>query len=277
MIKVVKSGLYTSIQDSGRFGYRSIGVPYSGFMDFKSAILANKILKNSLDSALLEITLVGPVLKFDNPTTISLTGAEFNSTLNNKLVEFYKPVNVSKGDILEINNSINGARCYLAVRGGIDSETILGSKSFYQGLTKSDILKNNDIIKFNLQEKIHQYQNYYSRFSLNSSIEVMKGPEFKLLNKTSLNSFFNQNFTIGSNNRMAYNLVETIQASINTIISSPVIPGTIQLTPAGSIIILHRDCQTNGGYPRIFQLTKQSLDNLSQLKSGEKIKFKLIS
>jgi len=277
MIKVLKPGFYTSIQDSGRFGYRSIGVPYSGFMDFQSAILANQILGNPPDSALLEITLVGPVLRFDNPTTISLTGGEFNSTINKKLIEFYKPLKINEGDTLEINNAIKGARCYLAIKGTIESETVLGSKSFYYGITKSDIIQNNSIIKFRTPKKSHQYQNYYSRFFYNNTIEITKGPEFKLLNKKSLDSIINQEFTIGSNNRMAYNLIETIQAKTNTMISSPVIPGTIQLTPSGSIIILHRDCQTNGGYPRILQLTNKSLNHLSQLKSGEKIKFKLIN
>ena len=74
---------------------------------------------------------------------------------------------------------------------------------------------------------------------------------------------------------MAYNLEGKIQAKLNSIISSPVLPGTVQLTPSGKMIILHRDCQTSGGYARILQLDKKSINNLAQLKVGENIKFKL--
>jgi allophanate hydrolase subunit 2 len=76
---------------------------------------------------------------------------------------------------------------------------------------------------------------------------------------------------------MAYNLTEKIQTKTKSIISSPVLPGTIQMTPSGNIIILHRDCQTTGGYSRILQLNEKSLNDLSQLKIGDKIKFKLIN
>ena len=76
---------------------------------------------------------------------------------------------------------------------------------------------------------------------------------------------------------MAYNLKEKIEAGVPSIISSGVIPGTVQLTPSGQIIILHRDCQTTGGYPRIFQLDERSLNNLAQLRIGDKIKFELVA
>ena len=76
---------------------------------------------------------------------------------------------------------------------------------------------------------------------------------------------------------MAYNLKEKVKAGVSSIISSGVIPGTVQLTPSGQIIILHRDCQTTGGYPRILQLAEKSLNNLSQLRTGHKIKFQIVN
>ena len=76
---------------------------------------------------------------------------------------------------------------------------------------------------------------------------------------------------------MAYNLEEKLPVRLKSIVSSPVLPGSVQLTPSGKIIILHRDCQTSGGYPRILQLNKKSLNHLSQLKSNEKIKFNIIN
>ena len=108
-------------------------------------------------------------------------------------------------------------------------------------------------------------------------MDVFKGPEFDLLSIKVKNILFENEFTIRSNSRMAYNLYEKAQIGIKSIISSPVMPGSVQLTPSGKMIILHRDCQTIGGYPRILQLDTNSLNNLSQLKSNDKIKFSLIS
>ena len=115
------------------------------------------------------------------------------------------------------------------------------------------------------------------KFNLNRYMKVLRGPEFDLLSTNSKKKLFKNEFTINSNNRMAYNLEEKLQVSIKSIISSPVLPGSVQLTPSGKMIILHRDCQTSGGYPRILQLSRNSLNNLSQLKSGEKIELKLIN
>ena len=109
-----------------------------------------------------------------------------------------------------------------------------------------------------------------------NKINVFKGPEFDLLDSNSKDIIFNTDFTIGVNNRMGYNLVEPIENSISSIISSPVMPGTIQLTPSGRLIILCRDCQTSGGYPRVLQLDKSSMDSLSQKTIGETIKLKLV-
>ena len=108
-------------------------------------------------------------------------------------------------------------------------------------------------------------------------MKVFSGPEYDLLSTNSKKKLFKNEFTINTNNRMAYNLQEKLQVDIKTIISSPVLPGSVQLTPSGKIIILHRDCQTTGGYPRILQLDTNSLNNLSQLKSNDKIKFSPIN
>ena len=97
------------------------------------------------------------------------------------------------------------------------------------------------------------------------------------MSNESIKILFNEEFSIGINNRMAYNLLEKIQDRVNSIISSGVIPGTVQLTPSGNIIILHRDSQTTGGYPRILQLNEKSLNDLAQLRTGDNIRFKLLN
>jgi len=277
MIKVIQPGLFTTIQDGGRHGYRNIGIPTSGFMDKESAWAANNIVDNDREESLIEITLKGPTLLFNNNYTISITGGDFNPLINDMPIKMYESINVKLGDTLKINNTKNGARCYLAISGGIDVKSIFGSKSFLSNISESYYLRKGDEIRISDNSNNKILKKNKLKFKLNRSMEVFKGPEFDLLSIKVKNMLFKNKFTIRTNSRMAYNLEEKVQIGIKSIISSPVLPGSVQLTPSGKMIILHRDCQTTGGYPRILQLSRNSLNNLSQLTSGEKIELKLIN
>ena len=277
MIKIISKGLYTTIQDEGRFGYRDIGIPSSGYMDKESAQIANIILNNPINNPLIEATLIGPTIEFEKSTLICITGSDFKPMLNENKISLYKAIEVRKGDILKINNSSIGSRCYISIKGDIKLDEVLGSKSFYPQINDSSIIEKGDELKFEANNSRPNYKLINQKFELNKNLKVFKGPEFNFINKGSINKIINQEFSIGINNRMAYNLKEKIQAGINSIISSPVIPGTVQLTPSGQIIILHRDCQTTGGYPRILQLDENSLNNLAQLRTGDKIKFEIVT
>jgi len=277
MIKFISKGLYTTIQDDGRFGYRNIGVPSSGYMDRESAQTANLIMDNPINNPVIEATLIGPTIKFEKSTFICITGSDFNPMLNESRISLYTPVKVNKGDILKINNSSIGSRCYISIKGGIKVDKVLGSKSYYPQISDSSIIEKGDEFKFETNKSEPNYKLINQKFELNKNLKVFKGPEFNSLNKGSINKIIDQEFSIGINNRMAYNLKEKIQAGTTSIISSPVIPGTVQLTPSGQMIILHRDCQTTGGYPRILQLDEKSLNNLAQLRIGDKIKFEIVT
>ncbi len=277
MIKFISKGLYTTIQDDGRFGYRNIGVPSSGYMDRESAQIANLIIDNPINNPLIEATLIGPTIKFEKSTFICITGSDFNPMLNESRIALYNPVEVNKGDILKINNSSIGSRCYISIKGGIKVDKVLGSRSYYSQISDSSLIKKGDEFKFEANDRNLTYKSIDQKFKLNKDIKVFRGPEFNCLNKGSINKIINQEFSIGVNNRMAYNLKEKIQDGVTSIVSSPVIPGTVQLTPSGQMIILHRDCQTTGGYPRILQLDEKSLNNLAQLRIGDQIRFDIVT
>ena len=277
MIKVIQPGLFTTIQDGGRHGFRNIGIPTSGFMDQESAWAANELVKNNKDESLLEVTLTGPTLIFNCNCVISITGGDFNPLINNLPVKMYQSINVRTGDILKLNNTINGARSYIAISGGLNVKSLFGSKSFFSNISDSYHLKKGDEIKVSKKSESQILKWDKLKFNLNRFMKVFRGPEYDLLSTNSKKKLFKNEFTINTNNRMAYNLEEKLQVDIKTIISSPVLPGSVQLTPSGKIIILHRDCQTTGGYPRILQLDTNSLNNLSQLKSNDKIKFSPIN
>lgn len=282
MIKVLKSGFYSTIQDLGRFGFQEFGVPYSGVMDKKAAILANALLGNSKEEAVLEMTMTGARLQFNSYTNIAISGADMSAMLNNNPIKLHKIISVKPNDVLTFGKLNTGFRCYLAVLGGFKTEMMMNSKSMYPYITKQFKLNKNDelsILQASSISKTHHASIRFDNDYINSNtIEVFKGPEFDALTKQQQSNLFSKVFTISkNNNRMAYQLEENLVNNIKAIITSAVLPGTVQLTPSGKLIILMRDCQTTGGYPRVLQLKESALNILAQKFTGKTISFKLNS
>lgn len=282
MIEVLHPGLHTSVQDNGRFGYRNLGVPYSGCMDQISAEFGNALLNNKKDTAVIEVTLQGPKLLFKSSTNIVVTGADLSPKINNIVITNYKIYEVKSGDILSFGKLIKGTRAYIAVSGGFNTATLLNSKSYYKGITKNSTLQKNDRLligdfkkfKFNNKGVVNNRIQFYET----NQIEVFKGPEFDLFSTNELQKIIQKTFTISNqNNIMGYRLEEVVKSHKKSMITSPVLPGTVQLTPSGQLIVLMKDAQTTGGYPRIFQLTEKSIAILAQKKASDTIYFSIIN
>ena len=281
MIEVISSGLYSSIQDLGRFNYEEFGVPNSGNMDKFSSILCNNLLKNKDSDAVMEITMTGPKLLFKNRTKICITGADLSPKINNGSIEMNKVHNIHEEDVLNFGKLNYGYRTYLAVKGGFITDKIMGSRSMYYPITEKQKLKNGEVLFTEKMKTVDNHSNKYvfdyDEHFKKKIICVYPGPEFNKLNKKQIIDLTSSEFTISNNNnRMAYQLNELFQNDIDPIISSLVLSGTVQLTPSGKLIILMRDNQTCGGYPRILQLDEESINRLSQKHAGKKIKFQII-
>ncbi|WP_121665478.1 5-oxoprolinase subunit C family protein [Mesonia aquimarina] len=280
-IKILQPGLFSTIQDRGRVGFAKFGIPKSGAMDLYSAKIANLLLGNSENEALMEITLIGPKLEFTEATQISITGLSASAKLNNDEIGLNKVFEIKKGDQLHIKQISQGARIYLAVKGGFEIEEKLGSKSMYAPITNSSKIEKGDEISYHpfnfSEEKKHAHIKFNNDY-FNDELEVFAGPEFEQLSETMKANLLRKEFSISKNNsRMAYQLEEKLENNLQAILTQPVLPGTVQFTPSGNIIILMRDCQTTGGYPRIFQLTEESINKLAQKKQGDKLTFRLIN
>ena len=280
MVEVIKTGFYDTIQDLGRMGFQNYGVPYSGAMDAYAASLANSLLGNDVHAAVMEITMTGPVLKFNCSTNICLSGADISPTLNGQSILNNKAIPVRIGDELSFGKLRHGFRCYLAVSEGFKTETIMNSYSMYNGITTKYKLDKKDRLPI-LESPAFKIKNASLKIDdsyLNTDvIEVFEGPEFHQLSKQQKKVLFSTEFCISKHNsRMAYQLEETLDNTLKSIITSLVLPGTVQLTPAGKLIVLMKDCQTTGGYPRVLQLKESSLDVLAQKFTGKTIRFKLI-
>lgn len=282
MIKVLKPGIYSSIQDRGRFGFRHLGIPLAGTMDSFSANIANSLLNNKLTNSVMEITMQGPTLEFFVSTKIAISGANISPKINNVSILNNKVYTINKGDVLSFGILITGFRCYLAVLGGFLEENILNSKSYYAGITSRMKLNKNDRIAISIQN----FKSFDSKGILTNQtpffetdiLEVFPGPEYDMFSKQQQNKLLSTKFNVSSkNNRMGYRLRETVLKHSISMITSPVIPGTIQLTPEGKLIILMKDSQTTGGYPRVLQLSEKSIAILAQKTTNDSVKFKLNS
>lgn len=281
MIKVVASGLYSSLQDLGRFGYRDCGVPVSGAMDLQSAAVANALVGNDPGATVLEFMAAGPVLEFYEATVIAISGAIFSPKIDGIKKGMNTPIVIDKGSTLSFGSPSNGVRAYMAIKGGFTAESMLGSSSYFKGVTGQAQLRKNDTLQFYQGSETSSAANHLtaeSDFSFDSNeIEVFKGPEFELLSQTIQNKLKNTVFTIGpQSNRMAYWLNHSEAIAAKDIITAPVQPGTVQITPVGNVIVLMRDAQTTGGYARIFQLTKNAINRLAQKRAGEIVSFKIV-
>ena len=277
-IEVLQPGLYSSIQDLGRMGFQKYGVPHSGVMDRYAMRVCNLILGNAEETSVLEITMQGPQLKFNSPASICISGADLSPQLNGKAVQNSEVIEVSAEDILKFGVRKTGFRSYVGIAGGFKIPKIMDSSSWYEGLTEDFRLKKGMKLSFNSQKsnnaETHASLKIDETYLENNEIEVYPGPEFDRLMTTQRNNLFNAEFKTDENsNRMAVQLSEKLSNELDPIITGPVMPGTVQLTPSGKIIILMRDCQTTGGYPRILQLSEKGIQVLSQKLPGEKIKF----
>jgi len=278
MLKVLKAGFFTTIQDKGRVGFANLGVPVSGVMDAYTADLANSVLNNSVHDAVLEITLGNCKFQFLQQTIICISGGDFMATINDKPILLNSRIQVNTNDILSFGNVNYGVRCYVAIKGGFLSEKKLNSRSFYRNITKKNKVEKGDLLPFKEHKEsflptksiVKIDQNHFK----NVNLQCFKGSEFKMLNEHQQEKITTEIFTISNEfNRMGVKLNEIFANNLPQVLTSAVLPGTVQLTPSGKLIILMRDCQVTGGYPRVLQLSTLAINRLAQKSAKQKIKF----
>lgn len=279
MIELLSSGFYTSIQDLGRFHYTNFGVPISGAMDKNLSELANLLVGNPDTEAVIEMTLMGPKLKFKCSCIIAVTASKANVLINGKSIDINHQVSVNPDDVLEVKNI--QTRAYLAVSGGLNTELKLGSRSQYKMITSFTKLNKEQIIELKDPNAAFNRKNAAIKFDMSlynqDTMNVYPLPEYHKLSNHQKKLLQQNTFTISNeSNRMAYQLNEKLENELEGITTKPVMPGTVQLTPEGKLIILMRDAQVTGGYPRIFQVSDVSFNVLSQKSAQQHINFKIL-
>jgi biotin-dependent carboxylase-like uncharacterized protein len=281
-ITVLKPGLQTTIQSRPRLGMRHLGVPAGGAADTLSLALANRLVGNDWHEPALEATLLGPTLRFDSPCTFALSGAQTTATLNSEPVEMHATVLARAGDELVVGSATIGARVYVAVAGGFDAESVLGSESTnlqagFGGL-QGRALEAGDVLQFSSQEaELCKTPDEY-RLPMSSSwaVRACASVETEQLDATNQEQLFGTNWTISRRaDRMGLQLdgPKLVVSSDGRMPSAGVFPGTVQCPEDGAPYILGADAGTVGGYPRIAQVARADRHLLGQLRPGDHLRF----
>jgi antagonist of KipI len=292
-LRIIKGGILDTVQDNGRLGYQYLGVNPGGTMDKLSAQIANILVGNPMNQAVIEIHFPASEFFFEQPALIAITGADFMASLNGDEIPRNQPIIVSKFSILQFYRRKSGARVYLAIRGGLDLPKWFDSYSTnlkaMAGGYNGRVLQKDDEIELQplngLTEILGKKEFHVFPWKADISWEdnhvtellAIQGNEWPALTAPAQESFLSASFMITSHSdRMGYRLGGQPLA-INTneeLISSAVSFGTIQLLPDGQLIVLMADHQTTGGYPRIAHIISAHHSRLAQLNPGERIQFK---
>lgn len=290
-IRIKNPGLLTLIQDSGRYGYQQFGVPVSGVMDSFSHRIANILVGNNENEALLEATMLGPEIEFMNDFLIAITGGDLSPVLNGNPIPMWESICVRKGDTLGFGQIKNGCRSYIAFAGGIQVEKVMGSRSTYVkakigGLHGRNLKSGDILIIDNVENNLNSIKHrrlpseYTPTYPQNIEVRVVLGPQDDYFTEEGVEKFLSSEYKVTNEcDRMGYRLEGEVIEHVNgaDIISDGINFGAIQIPSHGQPIIMMADRQTAGGYTKIANIISIDLPKIAQAKLGDCISFKKVS
>ncbi len=298
-IEVLKPGALSTFQDLGRHGFQQLGVPVAGVMDELSHRLANWAVGNPAGTSTLEITLTGPALRFNAACTIAWCGADLALALDGQPVPRATATRVAAGAVLQFGPRIAGLRSYLAFRGGLLLDEVMGSASTYlrggfgglqgRALRKGDglTLRNPMYLRSPPQQDLTpQAHAALERLLAETEpqqeaapLRLTRGREWEQFKPASQAELAGGSWAVSpQSDRMGYRLQgpPLQRRKAPDMLSEAVAFGTVQVPPDGQPIVLMADRQTTGGYPRIAQLASVDRGRLAQQMAGETLRFTMI-
>ena len=291
-LEVVSPGLQTTVQDLGRFGYQSYGIPVCGALDSVSLRIANILVGNRDHLAGLEITAIGPTLRFTGDTTIAVVGADLEPTLDGIPIPAWESVYVASGSELRFGTPRDGLRAYLAVAGGIDVPLVMNSRSTdikgafggFEGraLMPGDLLNagftpHSDTSAPNrLPPDISRNPTHEQHFTL----RVVLGPQDDSFTEAGISTLLGSEYTVSNDAdrtgcRLEGPTIEHVGGA--DIVSDGTALGSVQVPGSGTPIILLADRGTTGGYTKIATVVSADIGLLAQAMPGAKIQFESVT
>jgi antagonist of KipI len=281
--------MLTTIQDTGRWGFQARGVPVAGPMDPLSHRLANALVGNTRDAALLEVTLLGPELEFEDERLVAVTGADFDLSLDGRATALNAPFTVAAGSHLRFGARRLGARAYLAVSGGIAVTPTLGSRSTHLvsamgGLGGRALLAGDRLPLGDPSERqgaaLAPQEAAAALPDGRATIRVLPGPQADRFTADALEMLQSAPYTLArDSDRMGFRLEgpPLTYARGAEIISDATPLGVLQVPPSGQPILLMADRQTTGGYPKIATVIAADIAIAGQLAPSDTIMFRVCS
>lgn len=285
-LTVEDPGLLTTVQDLGRWGAQHHGVSVSGAMDKLSLRLANKLVGNREQAAALEVTLAGPTIRFNRESQVAVSGAEFILQLDEYEVSSETLLSIGSGQCLMFGRRLNGARAYIAVAGGVEAESFMGSRSTHlptkrggmagRSLRRGDELRVGTLRGESVSSRPVPGLRWGRRPTGGTKVRVILGPQVDWFSPDSVETFCSQRYRIGiASDRMGYRLEgpPVHRGYAREMLSQAVPMGSVQVPQSGEPIVAMADCQTTGGYPKIATVINADLHLLGQLGPGDWLEF----
>lgn len=289
LMRVLKPGFLTTVQDLGRFGYSHLGISTSGAADPVSLRIGNRLLGNDPSAPVLEMTLVGGEFLFEESALVAVTGSDFKPMINGTAVPLWNSISVRSGQALRFGAAADGARCYLCVNGGFKVDKVLGSASTHLvtglGGFQGRPLRQGDALSSDAWEGAPAP---CPRFPADIAAELMKrrylrvteAPQTHRFPEETLRLFSTSPYQVNEEaNRMGLRLKGTPLPRLSTedMITEGVPLGAIQISPDGMPIILFVEHQTTGGYPKIANVISADLHRIGQLRPRDTVRFVFVS
>ena len=277
-LTVVRAGLHTTVQDAGRWGHQHLGVPVGGALDLDSLRRANTLVGNAPGDAALEVTLVGCTLRAEVPMHVAVTGATFDIVANDRPVAADAAIALEAGDTLRLGERRAGARAYVAVRGGIDTPLVLGSRSAWPLDARRGALADGARLAIGARAAGPVRTRPLPGSPRTNVLRVVAGPD-AVVGADALVVMCANTYTIAASaSRMAYPLDGArLQLLMPDRPSSGTVTGAVQVLPSGLPILLMAERQTTGGYPVVAIVTTADLGQAAQLAPGDDVRFALVS
>jgi antagonist of KipI len=291
-IEVISSGLLTTVQDLGRQGYQRYGIPVCGALDPVSLRIANILVGNAEGEAGLEITALGPTIRFASDGVFAVVGASFRPELDGREVQTWESVKVSAGSVLSLGAASDGLRAYVAVAGGIGVPVVMNSRSTdlkggfggFEGralrdgdsLAVGDSPHVSDWSQTGLPAGISRQPTFGQEFE----IRVVLGPQDGEFTESGVKAMLTSEYTVSvDSDRMGCRLegAEIGHRSGPDIVSDGTALGSIQVPGSGQPIILLTDRGTTGGYAKIATVIGPDIGLLTQAMPGAKVRFSEVS
>ena len=286
-VTVLRPGLFTTIQDEGRWGHQASGVSVSGALDRVSHRRANAAVGNAVDAATLEVTLLGPELRFDHGAHVAIAGADLQASIDGSSVRPGEATSGRTGSVLRFGGRRSGARAYVAFAGGVDAAPVLGSRATHAGAGLGGLegraLKAGDRLPLGTatgQGAPRGIDAPWAATAGGARLRVLPGPQDDFFAESAFQILERTRFIVTpQSNRMGYRLSGATLPRLDEreMISDAAFVGGIQVAASGEPILLMADRQTTGGYPQIATVVTADLAVAGQLAPGDWVEFERCS